>query len=109
MDCLVDTGYNGYLIINTDVGKKLKLDLKNAKTVSTVNADGVKDSSNKKAFVKVGFMSEAEYADFTLPCLVKNMPDEAVIGTLMLNHFATKNQAQFVIDFEHKVIQFVQR
>jgi clan AA aspartic protease len=107
VQALVDTGYQGYVLISQTVAKKLKLKrLKNI-TQKIKNADEGK-TENKVAIAWVEFLSlDAPNPRRKIPCVIKDMQDTCVLGSKMLAKFAKDNQALLVFNYLQDKIQFV--
>jgi predicted aspartyl protease len=103
---LVDTGYQGYVLINENTAKKLKLKrLKNiTQTIKNASED---ETKNKVAIAWVEFLSLEANSRFKIPVVIKEMQDGCVLGSKMLSKFAKDNQAHLVFNYLQDKIQFV--
>ncbi len=104
---LVDTGYQGYILINEHVATNLKLKRLKDFTQTIKNADEGK-TENKVAVAWIEFMSlDAPNSRFKIPCVIKPMKDACVLGGRMLSKFAKDNQAHLLFNYLQEKIQFV--
>ncbi len=104
---LIDTGYQGYVLISEKVAKLLKLKRLEGIVQKIKNAD--QDSTdNKVALTWVEFLSlDAPHSRCKIPCVIKDMQDSCVLGSKMLAKFAKDNQAHLVFNYLQDKIQFV--
>lgn len=102
---VLDTGFSGYLAISKKEARKLGLPKIGEST--TVIAD---NSTVMTPVVKgkISFMSLAQEADFIIPINTYEKDIDWCCGLKLLNLFATRNHARFVIDFEKFVLSFEQ-
>lgn len=104
---LVDTGYQGYILISESVATKLKLKRLKDFTQKMKNADEGK-SENKVAVAWVEFLSlDATNSRFKMPCVIKDMKDDCVLGSRMLSKFSKDNQAHLLFNYLQDKIQFI--
>lgn len=104
---LVDTGFQGYVLINQRVAKNLKLKRLQGVVQRIKNADE-KVSENKIVLAWVEFLSlEAASPRCKIPCVIKEMQDECVLGSKMLEKFAKDNKAHLLFNYLQDKIQFV--
>lgn len=103
---VLDTGFSGYLAISSKEAQKLQLPKIGEST--TVIAD---NSTVATPVVKgkVSFMSLAKEADFIIPINTYDKNIDWCCGLKLINLFATRNHARFVIDFEKLVLLFEQQ
>lgn len=107
ISALVDTGYQGYILISQEVAKKLKLATVKGVLQKIKNADE-NSSKNKVALAWIEFLSlEAESPRCKIPCVIKEMQDNCVLGSKMLAKFAKDNKAHLLFNYLQDKIQFV--
>ena len=100
---ILDTGFSGYLAISKKEATKLQLPKIGESKTILANNSSVPTPIHK---AKVSFMSLAEEADFLIPVNVYDKPIDWCLGLKLINLFATRNKARFVLDFQKQVLLF---
>lgn len=105
--CLVDTGYQGFILISEEIASQLRLQTLENVTQKLKDA-GEKSTKNPVAVAYIEFLSlDAPKCRYKIPCVIKKMKDKCVLGSQMLSLFAKDNQSHLVFNYLQDKIQFV--